>query len=360
MKIPRSLTLLLPVALVGGIAIVASADAPAETEVADEPQVVRTALVLSAPDSRTVHFHAAARASDQALVAFAQPGRMVERLVEVGDTVEAGQDLARLDEAPLRNQQRSADAAIADIEEQLEQLDRESERARRLIAAEVGSGQSLERIESSRRQLMAARDAASARRSESRRMRSETTIVAPVAGVVTEVYAEPGEVVAAGSPVLRLVGQAGVEVEFDIPESVFAHVREGDSLTVDFPMSGIEGLTGTVTAAGRASGSRGRLFPVVVLLAEGAEVWPGMAARVSIEVPVRSQIAAPVGAVVDPTGAGATVYRVVDDRVERVEVEVAGIEGDVALLFGGVDVGDELIVAGHSGVRDGQVVEARQ
>jgi multidrug efflux pump subunit AcrA (membrane-fusion protein) len=182
----------------------------------------------------------------------------------------------------------------------------------------------LERIESSRRQLIAARDAASARRSEARRLRDETTIVAPVAGVVTEVYAQPGEVVGAGSPILMLVGQASVEVEFDVPESTFTHVREADVLMVDFPMSGIEGMRGTVTAAGRASGSRGRLFPVVVLLGSNENVWPGMAARVAIA------------------------------------VEVAGIEGDVALILGQVAVGDQLIVAGHGGVRDGQLVEARQ
>ncbi|MFT6397112.1 MAG: RND family efflux transporter MFP subunit [Bradymonadia bacterium] len=360
MKTSKILLILLPLAVVGGVAIVASADAPSELAQSEESQVVRTAPAVSAPETRTVHFHAAVRASEQALVAFAQPGRMVERLAEVGDTVEQGQELARLDESPLRNQQRSADAAIADIEEQLEQLDRESERARRLIAAEVGSGQSLERIESSRRQLIAARDAASARRSEARRLRDETTIVAPVAGVVTEVYAQPGEVVGAGSPILMLVGQASVEVEFDVPESTFTHVREADVLMVDFPMSGIEGMRGTVTAAGRASGSRGRLFPVVVLLGSNENVWPGMAARVAIEVPIESQIAAPVGAVVDPTGSGATVFRVVDNRVERVAVEVAGIEGDVALILGQVAVGDQLIVAGHGGVRDGQLVEARQ
>ncbi len=338
---------------------VPAADTASEHTSARIP-VVRVGIVAPAPASREVTFYAEVRAADRALVAFAQPGRMVSRPVNVGDVVTEGQTVAMLDEAPLRNQQRAADAAIRDVDEQLAQLDREAERATRLIDAEIGSGQALERIESQRRQLGAARAAAAARRDEARRMRGDTTVVAPVAGVIAEVYVEPGEVVGPGTPVALIVGQGAVEVEIDVPENVFSSIREGDDVLINFPMSERSGLHGTVRAVGRASGGRGRLFPVVIALNDAQEVVPGMSAEVRIALPVSADVAVPAGALVDPAGTGAIVFRIRDGIAERVPVSVVGIDADALVLDGELAVGDQVVVAGHGMLQEGARVEARQ
>lgn len=354
-----ALALAATLAVSGTIALAPADHAPAEPVPARVP-AVRVSEAVEAPAARELRLHATVRAADRALVAFAQPGRLAERPVQVGDRVAAGDPIATLDEEPLRNQVRSADAAISDLDAQLEQLENERARARRLVDAEVGSAATVERLDAERRRLEAARDAASAQRSEARRMRRETTIEAPVSGTVAEVYAEPGEVVAAGMPVALVIGEGAVEVEVDVPEAVVAHLAAGDPVLVDFPLSQRRDLPAVVGSVGRASAGRGRLFPVVVALPADAGVVPGMAAEVRVAVPVEGDVAVPVAALVDSPEHGAAVFRVADGHAQLVPVRVSGLLDDLALLSGAVRPGEALVVAGQAALQDGTAVEAHR
>ncbi len=345
-------------ALAIAVVLLGTTSAATVATVDHAPRAVVTATAGQPPAARTLRLAAVARASDRALVAFAQPGRVAERHVEVGATVAAGDPIATLDAAPLRSRARAAEATIADVEAQLDQLDRELERARRLVAAEIGPAQSIERLQAERQRLIAAREAASAQRDETRRLRRETTLEAPVAGVVTDVFAQPGEVVAAGTPIALIIGDGAVEVEVDVPESVFGHLDEGDVVTVDFPMSGRLNVRGTVSRVAGASAGRGRLFPVVVAIDPGADVAPGMAAEVAFNVPVQADATVPLGALVDPVGDGPRVLRVIDDSVDPVPVRVTTIVGDLALVRGPLAAGDSVVVRGARGLAAGDPVSA--
>ncbi|MCA9564764.1 MAG: efflux RND transporter periplasmic adaptor subunit, partial [Myxococcales bacterium] len=249
---------------------------------------------------------------------------------------------------------------ISDIDAQLEQLENERGRTERLIAAEIGTEATLERIESDARRLEAARDAASAQRAEAQRMRDETSLVSPVSGTVAEVYAEPGEVVGPGSPVALIIGEGAVEIEIDVPEAVFVHLSEGQHVNVDFPLSNRRDISATISAVGRVSAGRGRLFPVVVSLPSDADIVPGMAGEVRVSVPIEGDAAVPVGSLVHNTGEGPSVFRIVANQAERVPVEVTGLEGELALVRGAVAPGDQLVVAGHALLEEHSLVEAIQ
>jgi RND family efflux transporter MFP subunit len=354
-----ALLLTATLAVSGTIALTPGDDAAPEP-VPPRIPAVRVSDAVAAPPARELRLHATVRAADRALVAFAQPGRLTERPVQVGDRVAAGDRIATLDEEPLRNQVRSADAAITDLDAQLEQLENERARARRLVDAEVGSAATVERLDAERRRLEAARDAASAQRAEARRLRRETTIASPVSGTVAEVYAEPGEVVAAGTPVALIIGEGAAEVEVDVPEAVFAHLAAGDAVLVDFPLSQRRDVPATVGSVGRASAGRGRLFPVVVALPGDAGLVPGMAAEVRIAVPVEGEVAVPVAALVDSPEHGAAVFRVADGRAQLLPVRVSGLLDGLALLSGAVRPGEALVVAGQAALQDGSAVEAHR
>ncbi len=337
---------------------------PAGTATADPSTsrlpVVRVESTREAPETREHVFFAATRPAAQARVAFAQPGRMLERSVDVGDLVVQEQTLAQLDLEPYRLQVAAASARIDEVDAQAEQLDRERDRAVQLIAADFGTAQQLEQLDAQARALAAGRAAADAQRREASRRQRDATLRAPWAGVVAEVYAEPGEVVGAGQPVLLLADPDAVEIEVDVPESVFATLAVDMPVRVDLPLSGREDIPGMIIRRGDVAPGVGRLFPVVVRLDDDAVV-AGMAAEVYVDVPAPAGIWVPMGAVVDPSGASPRVLAVTDDRILTIPVDVLGIVDDGAVVFGeGLTPGVELVVAGHVGLANDVRVEARR
>lgn len=333
-----------------------TSDASADANTAPDVRRVAVAAVADAPASRRYTAFGVTASADRSMISFAQPGRVMERPVSVGDDVEAGDVIATLDTEPLRNQERGAAAQIDDLEAQLEEVERERARAEQLVAAELGTGQAVDQLDTAAQRLEAALAGARVQQREAARQRREATLRAPFSGVITEAFVDAGEFAGPGTPIVLLTGTGGIEVEVELPEAVFVHVAEGDAVTAHFPMAETAPAAGTVVRAARAAVGRGELFPVVVSLTTES-IAPGMSAEVYFALPEPAELAVPVGAVVDPTGGGASVWRVRGDAVERVSVVVERLEGDSALVTGALSVGDALIVAGHSGLQDGDTVE---
>lgn len=334
-------------------------EATADTDPTRLP-VVRVEAAAAAPTTRAHVFYAATRPAEQARVAFAQPGRMVHRDVEVGDAVAEGDELAVLDLEPYRLQVAAAGARIDEIDAQAEQLERERERAARLLAADFGTAQQLEQIDAQAQALAAGRAAANAQRREASRRQRDATLRAPWSGVVAEVYAEPGEVVAAGQPILLLADPDAVEVEVEVPEAIYARLDVGMPVRVTLPLSGQRVVPGTIAQRGDIAPGVGRLFPVVVRV-DDPEVVAGMAAEVHIDVPAPRGVRVPMAAVVDASGVAPTVFVVDGDVVQRVGVRVVDVALDGAVVeLGAVEPGAQLVVAGHVGLADGARVEVRR
>lgn len=207
-------------------------------------------------------------------------------------------------------------------------------------------------------------NAARAEHREARRQLRETTLTAPFDGVIADVFVDAGELTAAGSPIALLTAMDGIEIEVEVPESVFIHVREGDAVTVRFPMSERPVVEGRIARVARAAAGRGRLFPIVIALQADDGIVPGMATEVVMTLPQDSQVSVPIAAVVDPTGNGASALVIEGDdahgTVRRVPVEVTRLRGENALLRVGPGVGERVVIAGHSGLVDGETVEVVQ
>jgi len=345
-----------------GSALYAVSVGPADAETtvptsADTPMRVQVAAVTPAASHVEHRYFGTTRPAASVSASFTQPGRIAERGVEVGDVVEAGQVLARLDRAPLDNRVWAAGAAVEEVRAQRDQLDRDIDRVERLIAAEIGTDQSLEQLEAQRERIDAAISAASVQYNEAARMRGEGVLEAPIAGVVTEVYAESGEFVQPGQPIVRISGADGVEVEIDVPEATVHRIASGDRVRIELPMSDRPAMDGTVERISRAAAERGRLYPVVVSTAGGAAVPPGAAAEVLVDVPLPDGLAVPLRAVVDPTGQFPGVYVVRDDHAVRVPIEVVAVHGGAATVRGELAVGDLVVRSGLTTVADGRVVE---
>jgi RND family efflux transporter MFP subunit len=149
----------------------------------------------------------------------------VDRLVEVGDAVKAGQALARLDPADYQLAVSAAADQVQAASVDAQQAASDEARLRRLLTdGSVGSADherqkaradaAAARLEQARRQLDLARNRV-----------GYTTLVAPYAGVITALRFERGQVVAEGQPVLSLAREGEREIVADLPEDWVGRVR---------------------------------------------------------------------------------------------------------------------------------------
>ncbi len=341
----------------GIIAVGASTASQAENPNAgkdDNTIRVRTAAVAEAPDHREVILHGVTRAADRAELSFTVGGRLTSRTVEIGDRVQAGDVLAQIDAGPYNNGYRAAAASVADLQGRLAQVERDRARMEKLGQTNSVSDSELERTRTQEASLRASVSAAQANAREASRQRRETALIAPFDGAVTAVYLEPGEATAAGRPIVQLTGAGGMEVALEVPERIWVGLRAGVDVRADLPALELV-VPGKVSQIGRNSGVGG-LFPIVVSI-EAEQPAAGLTARVTLPVPVHEDLAVPVRAIVDPTGAGAVVYRITGGIAEAVPVQTGTLLGNEVAITGELRADDEIVVAGLGRLLDGDVVD---
>jgi len=325
--------------------------APARTVVtaAVEAQGVRGSLRLAG----------VTRAVRRATPGFELPGRLVERPVALGSEVRQGQMVARLDRREVGLAVDAAAARLAEVEARLAQMRRDAARVDGLAAAKAATREEVEATTAGLAALEAARDAAAAQHDDAVRRLAAATLVAPFAGTVTAVLAEPGDWVAPGRPVLELTGGGAVELEVELPETVVGRVTVGEAVPVSFPYLDRR-LEGRFASIGRAAGGPGRLFPAVVALPGTAGVPPGAAAELLVELPMTEALTVPVAAVLNPGASRPHVFVVRDGVVRRVAVQLGALVGERVAVTAALEAGDEVVVGGATRLVDGDPVEVRR
>lgn len=219
-RIPFPLTLSILAATILSMAGCSEAPVP--------PPVVRPVFVTTlgqTPSTQSRTFTSQVRARVESDLAFRTGGKVVERLVEIGDRVKAGQVLARLDPADYQLAVKAAADQVQAASVDAQQAASDEARFRRLLAdGSVGaadherqkarSDAAAARLDQARRQLDLARNRA-----------GYVSLVAPYAGVVTALRFERGQVVPEAQPVATLAREGDPEVVVDLPEDWVGRAR---------------------------------------------------------------------------------------------------------------------------------------
>ncbi|NRF68634.1 efflux RND transporter periplasmic adaptor subunit [Aquincola sp. S2] len=328
----------------------------------EEPvRAVRTMTVQTAPVAGSHEYAAEIRARTESRLAFRVNGKLVKRLVNAGDSVKAGQPLAQIDAQDLRLSQDAAQASLAAARANLEWSEVEFKRYKELREQGFISGAELDRREASLKAARAQADQVRAQAGVQTNQAGYALLSADTAGVITGVDAEPGAVVSAGTPVLRLAHDGPRDVVFSVPEDRVASVRallgKRDALKVR--LWGQEGALGaTVREMAAAADPTTRTFLVKADVGAAAAVRLGQTANVTIESPaVDGLIRLPLAAVFEQQGKS-TVWTL--DResmtVRARPVQVAGADGNLVVIGGGLQAGERVITAGVHALMPGQRV----
>lgn len=229
--------------LSAGLVACAALTACSRESAAPEPvRAVRTWRAGTAGAPTGVEFAAEVKARNEAALGFQVAGKLLSREVQLGETVKAGQVLARLDPADLRLAQRAAEASEASAQTQWAQAQADYRRFEQLHAQGFISAAELERRKSALDAARAQHQQAIASSRLQGNQSAHSVLRSPGAGIVTAVLADPGTVLAAGTPVLRLAQAGPRDAVFSVPEERVAQARallaQADALQVRIAQEG--------------------------------------------------------------------------------------------------------------------------
>jgi RND family efflux transporter MFP subunit len=329
-------------------------EAPAEVEA----RPVRTITVEERLVGEVVSVAGTVESQVQADLGFRIGGRVLERLVNVGDVITAGQPLAKLDPADEENSLRAAEASLAAAEAQLTEASENFNRQRQLYDRGFLARAGLDRAEAALTSATSAADAARAQLGIAKRRLNDTILLADAPGTVTVIGAEPGEVVTPGRMIVQVARDNGLDAVLDVPAPLLEQGEVDMAITVALSTNPSVSAQGRIReVAPRADTVTGTFRVRVGLIDPPPELRLGSTITAtttfdpvgSIEVPASALTSAdgqPAVWVVDPATMAVALRPVTVDRFTPAAV----------VVLEGLGAGDIVVTAGVQALRPGQTV----
>ncbi|MDO5692561.1 MAG: efflux RND transporter periplasmic adaptor subunit [Pseudomonadota bacterium] len=330
---------------------------------AEPVRAVKLITVGESPYESAHEYAAEVRARVESRLGFRVGGKITRRAVEPGQRVQAGQLLAQLD---ARDYQLAADAARAQVASATTQRDlaaADLKRFQNLRDQGFISAAEMERRGAQLKAAQATLDQARAQLASQGNQAGYTQLLADVSGVVTGVDAEVGQVVGAGTPVVRLAQDGPRDVVFAVPEDRVAAVRVGQVVDVR-AWAGEDRWSGSVREVAAAADPVTRTYAVKVTLADaeapplGATVYASPRQSGARGVPV---IKLPTSALrQEGAGTAVWVYDEAGGTVRLQPVQVAGADGNDVVIASGLTPGMRVVASGVHVLAAGQKVTVYQ
>lgn len=263
-----------------------------------------------------------------------------------GEYVKAGDVLVELDRSLLAIEVANAEAAV-------ELAEYNADRARQLREADKASQTQALTAETQARQARAGLGAARLRY-------KRAAIKAPFAGLVSDRYVEPGQLVMPGQPVARVVDPFVLKLVGALTEREVAWLKAGASATVKLD-GRQQPVTGRVDwLAFEASPITGKFAVEVHVDNPDLGLRPGVIGRATIHKRTHANVlVVPRDAVIEGSQ-GQMVYVVEGDRARRRTIELGEDQGLMVIAARGLKAGDRIVVRGHRDLVDGALVQVTQ
>ncbi|WP_210644894.1 efflux RND transporter periplasmic adaptor subunit [Pseudomonas sp. Tri1] len=323
--------------------------------------LVRVSEVQGSSDlSRSFTGVVAARV--QSDLGFRVSGKVLERLVDTGQSVKRGQPLMRLDPTDLGLQARAQQETVAAAKTRAKQTADDEARYRDLVAAGAISASGYDQIKAAADTAKAQLSAAQAQADVARNASSYAVLLADADGVVMETLAEPGQVVSPGQTVVRLARAGQREAIVQLPETLRPAVGATAQATLYGSTSGA--VTAKLRLLSDSADRVTRTFEARYVL-EGALANAPLGSTVTLRIadgavqgPV---LQVPIAAIFDP-GKGAGVWVITGEpaKVSWRPVQVLGLSDDAARVAGALKVGERIVGLGAHLLRDGEEVRLIQ
>lgn len=287
-------------------------------------------------------------------------GRVSEVAVQEGENVERGQLLLRLDRQKLASEQRAAEATLERARQQAANLRRQAERNEGLLAEGAISEQAYEDLQTRAETAEAEARQAEANLSLARARLADATVRAPFAGRVGIRRVDLGQYVRAGDPLVSLVDNDPLDIEFSVPERFLGQLQTGQIASVRVASTPDTTYEGRVTFVSPEVDVANRTVTVKATIpnASGA-LRAGQFADVILVLEVRPDaLVVPEEAIV-PRGGTNVVFAVEADTARRRNVQLGERSPGRVEIVAGLSAGDTVVVAGQQRLGDGTAVATR-
>ena len=348
------------VSLAGAVLLLAACSRPAPPE---EPvRAVKVITIGPSNYSPSREYAGDVRAQVESRLGFRIGGKLVKRQAELGQQVRAGQVLAQLDPQDFRLAADAARAQVAAAATNRDLAAADFKRFQALKDQNFISGAELERREATLKAAQAQLQQAQSQSAVQGNQTGYAVLTADVSGIVTAVDAEAGQVVAAGTPVVRIAADGVRDVVFSVPEDKVAAINIGMPVSVRVWNNSAD-LRGRVREVAASSDPVTRTYMVKVSIDGKA---PPLGATVYATVDGSAASALPV--VKLPTSAlrqdgQATTVWVLDEASMTVKpqvVQVATADGNEVVVASGLAPGMRVVTAGVHVLSPGQKVSIYQ
>ena len=320
------------------------------------PPLVRTMTVGDATASEG-GYTGTVRGRYETRLAFQVGGQILSRNVNVGAHVRAGDVLMVIDARDVQQQANATNAAAQAARSRYELARTERARYEQLYAAQAISEAMLDQYRTNERAAEAAYRQAVAQDTASHNALGYTNLVAGADGVISNITAEEGQIIAAGQTVMTLTQEGEREIEIAVPESRLAEVSVGMPAAVSL-WANSAAYTGILRELSPVPDAATRTYTARIALTDAPADLPlGMTARVRLGASVQDGVSIPLSALYQ-TGDTAQVYVVEDDAVHLVPVTVTAFRTNDALVTG-LPQGARIVTAGVHQLHEGEKVRTK-
>ncbi len=318
-------------------------DADAKESKGPEAVPVEVALSTRRPIAASYSGTAPLEARGESQVIAKTSGVALSVLAEEGQAVRAGQVLVRLD---------SARAALqaAQSASQMRKLEANYARSRQLAEQKLISANDIDQIKYDLENARATNRLANLEL-------SYANVTAPISGVIAQRSIKPGNFVQINTPIFRIVDISRLEATLNVPERELETLKSGLPVTLQVDALPGRSFNGTVDRVAPVVDSGSGTFRVICAFEAGGLLQPGMFGRMQIDYDKRANaLVVPRAALLDDEGDPA-VFAVRAGKAVRVPVKLGYVDGAWAEVRSGVMLGEQVVVAGKTALRDGSLVQ---
>lgn len=300
------------------------------------------------------------RARTESSLGFRVAGKISERLVDAGERVKKDQPLLKLDPVDYELGLESARAAVEAARAIYTQASLEQERVRILVEKRAEPRDALERATAAAESAAAQLRSAEAQANRIGNQASYATLLADSDGIVMNTLAEPGQVVAAGQPVIVLAKDGPREAAIDIPEHALALLRE-QAATARLYLNPEVAVPATLREVSGVADPVARTFQARYVLKGNPTGFP-LGATVTVRISTSGESTStsaeiPLGSLID-RGDGAAVW-IVDPHTSTLKkraVSLTKLGTETAWVSRGLGHGDLVVALGAPLLNAGQTV----
>ena len=281
-------------------------------------------------------------------LAFQIGGRVINKFVNVGDVVQAGQVIAQVNGSDTSAQVQNAEGAVKAAQSAYELAETNAKRYRELYAQQAISKLQLDQAENQLNATSAQLQQAQASLNLSSNQNSYTNLTAPDTGIITALNIEAGQVVAAGHD---------PEAVIALPEQELSKIHVGSPATITFWALPNVTVQGVIREISPVPDPVARTYTVKITLQNAPkEVQLGMTVNANLSTTDSTNISIPLTALVKDSNGNNAVYIIRDKKAHLVPIKTGEFGKNSVIVTSGLAKGDIVITAGTQQLQEGTAV----